>query len=233
MTEYQKQGRVDLAILDALTRCTDPITFRALCSHVCPHEHWVSDDAISQKLVYLIAQKFVVVSHHPRGGSVPMYSITQGGQVFLTASEATPSRAPFHAEHREEPLQVSFFHTEPEVPDAAQALLCVDEDELNDWWDALDVEAKADAFVQWSLSNDGRNSHVYIEPPATVPVTGKIGEDKERLQQRLSEIDSSDADIDLIKSLHKHAPKIAKALKNLERLNSQGSISATNLGGAK
>jgi hypothetical protein len=52
------------------------------------------------------------------------------------------------------------------------ALLCVDEDELNDWWDALEVEAKADAFVQWSLGNDGRNSHVYIEP--SIPVAGTL-----------------------------------------------------------
>lgn len=60
----------------------------------------------------------------------------------------------------------------------ATALLCVDEDELDDWWQNLDVEAKADAFVQWSLGNDGRNSHVYIEEPR-IPLAGTVGESPE------------------------------------------------------
>jgi hypothetical protein len=75
-------------------------------------------------------------------------------------------------------VQVAVCNT-PEVPEKpSSALLCVDEDELDDWWDALDVEAKADAFVQWSLGNDGRNSHVYIESRETkaVPVAGTVSE---------------------------------------------------------
>jgi hypothetical protein len=179
MTEYQNQGRVDLAILDALGRCAEPITFRALCSHVCAHSHWASDDAISRTLMQLVAEKHVVQSRHPaaKGGAPLFYNITQAGQVRLTAAEASPSHESFHKEHREEPLQVSMCdHSEPEVPDAAQALICIDEDELNDWWDALDVEAKADAFAQYSLANDGRNSHVYIEPTVAVPLKSPLGE---------------------------------------------------------
>lgn len=213
MTEYQKSGRVDLAILDALARCADPITFVALAKHVCAHEHWVSEDAISQKLVQLIGVKHVVTSKHPAAGGPPLYSITQSGQVYLTAAEAMPSTQP----PTHEPLQVAICNRhEPEVPDADQALLCVDEDELDDWWDALDVEAKADAFAQYSLSNDGRNSHIHIEPSHRIPVAGTISQDKDRLQQRLNEIDSSEAEADLIKLLRKHAPKIAKAISSLD-----------------
>jgi hypothetical protein len=61
------------------------------------------------------------------------------------------------------------------------ALLCVDEDELNDWWDALDVEAKADAFMQWSLGNDGHNSHVYIK--SSIPVVGTLDTATQAAQQ--------------------------------------------------
>ena len=48
------------------------------------------------------------------------------------------------------------------------ATVCLDEDELDDWWHGLDVECKADAFVGFSLRAQGQGeSHIdYGVPPA-------------------------------------------------------------------
>jgi hypothetical protein len=160
MTKFQKANRVDLAILDALNACVDPITLKAIESHVCAHARWVSFDNLARNVKALTVDGMITYSFHPSGGGVPLYAITCKGRAYIAASD-TLAPVP------DEPAADSARdNSGPEVPEAAQALLCVDEDELNDWWDALDVDAKADAFMQWSLGNDGRNSHVYIEPTA-------------------------------------------------------------------
>ena len=76
------------------------------------------------------------------------------------------------------PLSVTVCHrAEPEDRKPAVAMLCINEDELDGWWDALDVEAKADAFSQWSLANDGSNCHLYLGPSrGGIPLVGAIGE---------------------------------------------------------
>jgi hypothetical protein len=37
---------------------------------------------------------------------------------------------------------------------ASNAVLCVAEDELNNWWDEMDVELKAAVFSKWTLGSD-------------------------------------------------------------------------------
>lgn len=73
-------------------------------------------------------------------------------------------------------VSVSACHPgEPEAP--ATALLCVDEDELDEWWESLDVEMKADAFAQFALNmHHGFDSHVHVEPTDRVPLAGTVGD---------------------------------------------------------
>lgn len=186
MTTFQQAERVDLAILDALARCNDPINFVALREHLCAHKPWVSDGTIACILRTLRDRRLVVVSYLPAAPNMPLYNATESGRSYLAASMDEIECAAA----AERPTEVSVCNAaEPEESDPARAILCVDEDELDGWWNALDVEAKADAFVQWSLGNDGRNSHVYIEPndAVRVPVRGVAGDDKERLGRRLDE----------------------------------------------
>lgn len=183
MTEYQKTNRPDLAILDALWRCKDPISLAALWAHVNPHEVWISKEALESRVKKMVLDRFVALSY-PDSKSPATYSISHSGRAHLVAEDALlvfGSRVP-HVKAASEPISVSICDvadppSDPDDHQPAVALLRVDEDELNDWWDALDVEAKADAFVQWSLGNYGRNSHIYIEPreAAQIPVAGAIG----------------------------------------------------------
>jgi hypothetical protein len=63
---------------------------------------------------------------------------------------------------------------EPEVPPTA--LLCVDENELDDWWESLDVEGKADAFAQFALNmHHGFDSHIHVERTDRAPLAGTVG----------------------------------------------------------
>lgn len=184
MTDYQKSGRVDLAILDVLARRDYPLALNAIHKKLCAEQSWVSIESLASHAKKLVLDGCVAMNSSELG-NVPLYFITAKGRAHSIAEDSRliMGERLGEAAAATEPLQVSVCnHTEPpDLDEPAQALLCVDEDELNDWWNALDVEAKADAFVQWSLGNDGRNSHIYIERNETVsvPVTGKVGDDDE------------------------------------------------------
>lgn len=61
---------------------------------------------------------------------------------------------------------------------SAVAFLCFSEDELDDWWNGLDVEAKADAFAGFSLRAQGQDdSFVHIDD-SRVRVEGVIGDNR-------------------------------------------------------
>jgi hypothetical protein len=58
---------------------------------------------------------------------------------------------------------------------SAVAFLCFSEDELDNWWDGLDVEAKADAFAGFSLRAQGQGDSFIHVPEPRIPVAGTIG----------------------------------------------------------
>ncbi|MDR3797988.1 MAG: hypothetical protein P4K93_07535 [Terracidiphilus sp.] len=186
MTDYQKAKRPDLAILDVLSRKVVPIPLTTLYSDVCPEESWVSIEAIASQVRSLESTGHLHCSLGP-DSSVPLYSITCKGRAHLIVAD---THTIFHNHLKEEPASVSICNA-PEVSEATEeyepaiAMLCVDEAELDKWWKALDVEAKADAFMQWSLSNDGRNSHIYIDP--SIPVVGTIGNSYAPLSKEATE----------------------------------------------
>lgn len=71
-----------------------------------------------------------------------------------------------------DPFQVSVCNAKepPRTPRPAIARVCLSEAELDDWWFALDVEAKAAAFCDYSLST----TIAAAEP--RIPAIGTIGE---------------------------------------------------------
>lgn len=187
MTDYQKANRPDLAILDALWICKNSISLTHIYRWVCPRDSWISLEALGDQVKRLVHDGLAIVGSSPAGGSVPVYTITPKGHARLIAGQTEIlGREPVMRERPQpetaDPVVVTLCNAgEPGDKDPAIATLCVDENELDQWWSFLDVEAKADAFVQWSLSNDGSNSHIYIEPAAAVrvPIVGTAGETAE------------------------------------------------------
>jgi hypothetical protein len=58
-------------------------------------------------------------------------------------------------------------HGEP----PAVATMCLNEDELDEWWEDLDVECKAEAFLGFYL---GSSSHVSFERETRIPLAGTV-----------------------------------------------------------
>lgn len=189
MTDYPQANRPDLAILDVLSKCIDPITLTDIQKRVGADTDWVSLGALGTATEQLVSDGLATRSCE-RAGIMSVYGITCKGRARLIVAD---TNSIFHNHLKDEPISVSMCNAPevPEDPEPAVALLCVHEDELDDWWNALDVEAKGDAFAQWSLGNDGRNSHVYIEPrppQASVPVVGTAGETAEEWNDKAARL---------------------------------------------
>lgn len=74
-------------------------------------------------------------------------------------------------------MQVTICDTqEPKLP--AVATVCIGEDELDAWWDSLDVDQKADAFAGFALRMYQGESRIAVEP-ASIPILGTVGETAE------------------------------------------------------
>jgi len=70
--------------------------------------------------------------------------------------------------------------------DAPTAVCCLDEDELDEWWEDLDVEQKSDAFLRFSLKRS--TTYVHAAEPA-IPILGTANctaEFEERLRRHAS-----------------------------------------------
>jgi hypothetical protein len=181
MTDYQKKIRPDMAILDALTHCTLPVNITVLHELVCPREQWVSLEALGFLLLSLEAEG--LLTRMIDANDPPVYHDTCKGRAHLCAFDAqavfgerVDNKHAAAAAPRPEPIQVSVCNAEErKLP--STALICLDEDELDDWWASLDVECKADAFAQFALHmHEGHDSHVYVEPShLSVPVTRTLG----------------------------------------------------------
>lgn len=63
---------------------------------------------------------------------------------------------------------------EPKLP--AVATICLDEEELDEWWAAMDISAKGIAFAEYSLRNAGR---LVGGEEMRIPIVGTAGETAE------------------------------------------------------
>jgi hypothetical protein len=84
------------------------------------------------------------------------------------------------------PVSVSLCNAqEPRVPDFAT--VCMNEDELDDWWSSLDVQQKASAFVEFSLetapARKSAESHTHIH--THIHVAGTVGDLSKELCDKL------------------------------------------------
>ena len=108
-------------------------------------------------------------------GRPARWSITDAGREYLRAhgypllkTGAAPSAA------------VSESVT-PAIDYSSTATLCVTEAELTAWWDGLDVECKADAFMGFSIRPQGVAGNSWIDVShevhlgnARIPITGTV-----------------------------------------------------------
>ena len=91
-------------------------------------------------------------------------------------TNAPTLRAILNAENNA-PLSAHISHASGVPQESPSALCCIDEDDLDNWWDEQDVEVKADAFLRITLNQT--TSFIYCgnrfsEP--RIPVVGSIGE---------------------------------------------------------
>ena len=141
-------------ILDALSKC---------------------EVAMTGALESLLAQGLVLRVTQP--DRFCQWSITTKGRARLIGQEA---QAVFTERIPTEPIVAPCCrHHEPEEP--ATTVICLDEDELDEWWESLDVDMKGDCFAGFALKMyRGENNHTYIEPEhQSIPVRGTAGETAE------------------------------------------------------
>jgi len=153
---------IEYMILDALSRQNSYITAQRIESLI-GEASATSVDTTTNVLLGLESQHAVhAVNFMPERG----YRITQLGRQSLDAHKAVRTSANTSVDDETEP---------------PTALLCVDEDELDAWWESLDVEQKADCFTQFALTQyTGERCHIYIEQkPAGIPITGTIGAEEQ------------------------------------------------------
>lgn len=177
MIETRHLDRVEVAILRALFECDAPVDLRMLHEIADPREKLgLSLSALKAALDLL--QRDCLVKR--TGGILAdsRWQISNRGSAKLIAREAA---GVFKKSPADEPIQVTVCNAQEPQPEQARpmssALICLDEDELDEWWQGLDVECKADAFAGFALRVHTGDSYVAIDRPADrVPVLGTVGE---------------------------------------------------------
>jgi hypothetical protein len=155
-------------------------TFTQLLDLVSAREQWISAEALGDALVSMIGAGWIERIDGP-DSSVPKYVITSKGRARWAADEAKDVFAsPIKPK---QPLRVAVCDRK-EPP--ATALICVTEEELDEWWEDLDADCKADAFAGFALRSHGGESHVYVEQSTDlrVPVAGTVGDSDNSLFSR-------------------------------------------------
>ncbi len=177
MMDYQRMFRGDLAILDALLRFATPISEENLHTLLCPGGEWLSMDGLRELMHALVDAGYVHAAFNSANTGT-LFSINVKGHAHLVAEEAKCAlRVQGEAAKPEEPVRVTCCkHGEP--AESPMALICLSEDDLDEWWQSLDVEMKAAAFSGFALRmHTGFDSHIHVEPGVVrVPVLGTCAE---------------------------------------------------------
>lgn len=177
MMDYQSMFRGDLAILDALLRFAKPITEENLRILICPDGDWLSEGTLRELLHAMVDAGYVHAVFNSTC-TASLFSLATKGRAHLIAEEVKASlRVQSDFSKPEEQIRITCCDHGAPV-EGATALICLSEDELDDWWEALDVELKADAFSGFALRmRSGIDSRIHIEPPVVgVPILGTCGE---------------------------------------------------------
>lgn len=103
--------------------------------------------------------------------------LTRGLADFAVnwANKVCGNRRPASTPMPEPPIHVTACHR-PEP--SATAFLCFSEDELDEWWNGLDVAEKADAFAGFSLRAQGQDESFVHVPETRIPVEGAVVGDR-------------------------------------------------------
>lgn len=148
--------------LEALSLCAAPCTIDQLVEIADPGGNMPLDWMDLRDALDLLAHLGFVTYFHQTGMPETWQISDSGRQLWglsIAGQNATEYRAPAVIEERD-----------PEI-----ATVCIDEEELDDWWKTLDCDQKADAFTQFSLRMYSAASRIYIEPAGTsIPVNGTI-----------------------------------------------------------
>jgi hypothetical protein len=183
VTDYQRQNRPDLAVLHALSQSPDRLFLRDLEIQVRANEEWISASSISDILNECVFLGYVIWT--PDGGA--KYAITSKGRAHLCAADA---RAIFGERVPAEPIKEA-VQSAIEMRAPATALICVNEDELDDWWEPLSVEQKAECFAGFAL-HELSGSHAYVKGESVL-VAGLVGDLSPDLTEKLRNTESEAA----------------------------------------
>lgn len=155
---------IEVRLLQALLPLETPVSAMILADHIAMKSAYVVEETLN-----ILASKGHVTKRY-FSPQLPLWAISGAGKTWLTALGLDMPR----------PMSATICHVEePRIP--SLAYICLDEDELDNWWNGLDVEAKSDAFIGYSLRAQGQDdSHVYcpgLELDDSIPMKGTIGQD--------------------------------------------------------
>ena len=165
----------DPFVLDALAACRGPVIMDTLLDLSDPRgERHLTAESLAVLLATAVANGHCASQFD---GRHRFYSITEKGRAWLIGNEV---RQVVSECARHTPIRATCCNPpEPEPP--MTALICLSEDELDDWWESLEVEQKADAFANFALHAHSGESYVAVEPSPSIPATGTVGEHDDKL----------------------------------------------------
>jgi hypothetical protein len=191
--------RLDLILLDGLSRCKEPASTDAVIQISDPRDFAKieSNDAV-YVLTLMVAAGYA--EQTGKNSNALRWVITEKGRAHLIASETRSviEEVARHTPIRTESVRAGSVTDKPRIEEATEmdlnarlrashdeldrngvprlpavATVCLNEDELDDWWTSLDTTSRAVAFTEYSLRNAGpTTSGVEIR----VPVIGTAGE---------------------------------------------------------
>lgn len=156
---FESVTSIEKRVMRTLHRRTRPLTAQVIG---CLGKLTEPFADIDRALEYLRLHDFV--ARRGIDGDVPKWSLTRLGEQVID------EKCKRHPVEGDDLSYLTNCDDQMVCPPAA-VTVCIDEDELDEWWEGLDVELKADAFLAWTLGR-GR---------AAIPVEGAIGESRQKV----------------------------------------------------
>lgn len=167
--QYVLQGS-DPYVLEALSKCKAPVSIETLLDVADPrHTRGLTTDTLAELMAIMVANGHAQTTHD---GRHYFYSLTEHGCAHLIALEVQGTMRDVRSHV---PIRAAICNRREPEP-VATALISIAEDELDDWWETLDAEMKADVFADFCLGQYVKPSRIRDEVAHGVPLAGTLGE---------------------------------------------------------
>lgn len=170
---------VQRRVLRALARCAEPVGAEPLRILINADPPEMSPTSLQLTLSVLHATDWIRMSVSGK------FELTERGWQILSDERKAMPRFDFESSSANlkaiaESLDAERVTICEAKEPPSHATVCVDEDELDEWWDQLGVDLKAEAFVRFSLY--GVSHGDFSDHEARVPIEGAVGEEAKAAQ---------------------------------------------------